>query len=66
MFGKAPGRPPGLSFTVTKVVHDALGGKATRKEVRIAFTDQPDGPAMDLMIYLSRTAAKARIPRFSD
>jgi hypothetical protein len=52
MFGKSPGRPQGLSFQVTKVVHDALGGKATRKEVRIAFTDQTDGPMMDLMIYV--------------
>ncbi len=52
MFGKAPGKPPGLQFTVTKVVHDAIGGKATRKEVRVTFTEAANGPAMDLMIYV--------------
>ena len=63
MFGKSPGKPPGLSFKVTKVVHDALGGKATRKEVRIAFTNQPDGPAMDLMVYVPN-GGKGPYPAF--
>lgn len=52
MYGKAPGRPEGLTFEVTRVIRDALGGKATRKEVSVSFTGKPDGPRMDLAIYL--------------
>lgn len=63
MFGKAPGKPPGLTFKVMKVTHDALGGKATRKEIRIAFNDRTDGPAMDLMIYVPN-GRKGPFPTF--
>jgi hypothetical protein len=30
----------------------ALGGRATRREVRIHFTDAPEGPAMDLLLFV--------------
>lgn len=52
MYGRAPGRPEGLSFQVIRVVPDALGGKATRKHVSVAFSDDPEGPRMDLMVYI--------------
>jgi len=51
VYGKAPGRPEGLTFRVTSEDPHALGGRATRKEVAIHFAGQPDGPRMDLLIY---------------
>src|SRR5690242_3740914 len=52
VYGKEPGRPEGLSFQVGRVLKDAVGGKATRKEVTIRFSDRPDGPRMDLAVYI--------------
>ncbi len=52
MYGKSPGRPPGLRFQVVRVVPDALRGKATRKEIAISFSDAPDGPRVDVLVYV--------------
>jgi hypothetical protein len=51
------------------VVHsedrNALGGKAVRREVMIAFSDRPDGPRMDLLLYIPKEAADTRrVPAF--
>ncbi|HVU25407.1 MAG TPA: acetylxylan esterase [Opitutus sp.] len=46
------GRPAGMHFEVTSVTRDALGGKATRKEVTIRFAKGNDGPAMHLLLYV--------------
>ena len=53
MYGRAPiGRPSEMTFEVFDLDRNALGGKATRKQIRILFTGKPDGPSMDLLIYL--------------
>ena len=52
VYGKSPGRPEGLRFETLSVDKEALGGKATRKQVRVHFADGPDAPAMDLLIYV--------------
>jgi hypothetical protein len=52
MYGKAPGKPAGLTFRVNSYDRKALDGLATRKEVSILFNGKPDGPRMDLLIYL--------------
>jgi hypothetical protein len=52
MYGKAPGRPAGLAFEVTKVVRDAVRGKATRKHISIRFDGKPSGPSMELLVYI--------------
>lgn len=54
VYGKAPGRPERLAFEVIRVVDDALDGKATRKEVAIYFAGKPDGPRMDLLVYVPK------------
>lgn len=59
VYGRSPGRPEAMKFVVTSVEPDALGGQAVRKEVTILFAGTPDGPFMDLLIYLP---AKARRP----
>jgi hypothetical protein len=63
VYGRAPGRPEGLTFQTRSVAKDALGGKATRKEVRILFSPDPKGPKMDLLIYLPNEA-KSPVPVF--
>ncbi len=59
MYGRAPlGRPANLTWTVFDLDRSALGGKATRKQVRIHFTGDPNGPGMDLLIYLPNDAPR--------
>ncbi|HID21253.1 MAG TPA: acetylxylan esterase, partial [Planctomycetaceae bacterium] len=52
VYGRSPGRPESMRCVVTSVQPDALGGKAVRKEVTILFAGTPDGPFLDLLIYL--------------
>jgi hypothetical protein len=63
VYGKTPGRPAAMKFEVRSVATDALGGKATRKEVRVHFSDRPGGPKMDLLLYLPNQAKKP-VPMF--
>lgn len=63
MFGRSPGRPSGLRWEVFDRDPQALGGSATRKQVTVYFTGQPDGPSMDLLIYLPNAATKP-VPAF--
>jgi hypothetical protein len=60
-----PPKPIRATFRVRSEDKQALGGTAVRREVTIAFSDQPDGPRMDLLIYLPKTAgASHRVPAF--
>ena len=52
IYGKSPGRPSSMRFEVTSVAKDALGGKATRKEVSVYFTGRKDEKKMSILIYL--------------
>ena len=52
MYGRAPGRPEGMSFETRSIDSHALGGKATRKEVSVHFTGSKDGPRMDILLYM--------------
>ncbi|MFN4180699.1 MAG: acetylxylan esterase, partial [Armatimonadota bacterium] len=64
MYGKAPiGKPVEMTFEVFDLDKNALNGKATRKQVRILFTGKPDGPNMDLLIYLPNDV-KRPVPVF--
>lgn len=56
VYGKPPGRPDRLAFQTNRVVKDALGGKATRKEIAVLFAGTPDGPRMDLAVYVPNGA----------
>lgn len=52
VYGRTPeGRPPGMHWATTSVDRQALGGKATRKEVTVWFTDRKDGPKMHVLVY---------------
>lgn len=54
-YGRMPGPPPDLRFDPPRIEPAALGGKAIRKQVRIRFDAQPDGPQMDLLLYIPKT-----------
>lgn len=65
VYGKMPGRPEGMKFQVRSVAKDALGGKATRKEVTVLFAGKADGQKMDILLYLPNDAkAKKPLPLF--
>lgn len=63
MFGKAPGKPPLMTFMTTSVNKNALDGKATRKEVVVYFTGREQDPNMTILLYLPNEAPKP-IPVF--
>ncbi len=52
MFGRMPGRLDGMHFETRGVSKNAFGGKATRKEARVWFTADKNGPKMDILIYI--------------
>lgn len=57
-YGKAPGRPAEESFDLTDKGTPALGGKALRKQVTIAFSKDPAWPSIHLVVYLPAGATK--------
>jgi hypothetical protein len=63
MYGRSPGRPAAMTFRVFEKNQQALGGKATRKQIRVFFTGQENGPQMDILLYLPNQV-KGRVPVF--
>jgi hypothetical protein len=52
VYGRSPEHRGGLSYRVLSVDPDALGGKATRKQIQIELTKAKWGPRVDLLIYI--------------
>lgn len=63
VYGRSPKPTHAITFEVTSLDKQALGGKATRKEVTIYLTGRKDGPKMDLLLYLPNAATKP-VPAF--
>jgi hypothetical protein len=63
VYGRSPDKPKEMTFEVTSVEKQALGGKAVRKEVTVHFDKRKDGPKMHLLLYLP-PAAKGPVPAF--
>ena len=68
------GRTPGFSFARKELLRrphievrsekkNAFNGKAIRREVRLHFTAQADGPVIDVLLYMP-AAAKQPVPAF--
>lgn len=57
VYGRTPGKPPGLAFELTGVTRGAVGGGAVRKQVTVLFSGKSTGPKMDLLVYLPSNAA---------
>ena len=58
VYGRAPGRPDGMTFNVFDLDVGALRGTATRKQVFVNFNGKKDGPGMDMLIYLPDKATR--------
>lgn len=58
VYGISPGRPEQMKFVVRSVDKNAVGGSATKKEVRVLFTGKEDGPQMDILIFLPNHVKK--------
>ncbi|MGI9175504.1 MAG: acetylxylan esterase [Rhodothermales bacterium] len=56
VYGKAPEPPEGMRFEVTSEDTAALGGMATRRQVTIHFSDETDGPKLDVLLYVPNRA----------
>ena len=63
VYGKTPLRPRTMRFEVGKSDPQALKGIATRKEVTVVLSKDPQGPRMNLLIYVPN-AAKKPVPAF--
>jgi hypothetical protein len=67
MYGKTPEAANVLKGKLRYVTQsektDALDGKATRREVRILFSDHDDGPYLDLLLYIPNNAT-GPVPAF--
>lgn len=57
-YGRAPGRPPAMTFDVFDKGTPAFDGKATRRQVTIYFSADKNGPKMDLLLYVPTAAVK--------
>ena len=57
-YGRAPGRPAGMTFDVFDKGTPAMNGKALRRQVTIYFSGNKNGPKEDLVIYTPPNAAK--------
>jgi dipeptidyl aminopeptidase/acylaminoacyl peptidase len=52
-----PNAPSNLTAELLEASTPALGGKAVRKQVRVAFGPGADAPAMEILLYLPADAA---------
>ncbi|HET9797829.1 MAG TPA: hypothetical protein VFP90_07570, partial [Gemmatimonadaceae bacterium] len=63
VYGKVPPAPAGMWHEVRSVDAHALGGMATRKEVRVHFERGQDEPYMDVLLWVPN-ARRAPAPAF--
>lgn len=58
VYGRSPAPPEAMSMEVASVDPQALGGKATRKEVTVRFSRASDRAQMSILIYLPNDAPR--------
>lgn len=54
VYGRMPGRPDAMRFEVRSEDTEALAGSAIRREIVAHFTSGPDGPSMEILLYLPK------------
>ena len=55
-YGRTPAAPEDMWFEVTEQAGVAFDGQAVRRQVTVHFTEDPEGPKMDLLVYLPANA----------
>jgi hypothetical protein len=63
VYGRSPGKPDTMLFKKTSEDKNALGGRATRREISIYFKRDFSGPRLDLLLYVPNSATKP-VPAF--
>ena len=63
MYGRSPGKPGEMWFEPFDRDGDALDGRAIRKQVTVHFSRGKEGPSMDILIYLPKSASRP-VPTF--
>ncbi|MEO1981054.1 MAG: hypothetical protein ABGZ24_11100, partial [Fuerstiella sp.] len=63
VFGHQPDVVPQLRIRERSCKQDALGGKAVRREITVFFSDDDNGPSMDILVY-TPAAAETPVPCF--
>lgn len=64
VYGAAPEAPSEMRFDRIEEDGAALGGLARRKQVRVEFTADPEGPGMEILLY-TPAAAQGPVPLFA-
>jgi hypothetical protein len=57
MYGTAPGRPKNMRFEVFDNEKNALGGKATRKQITVHITEKGREAKFDILLYIPNKAS---------
>jgi hypothetical protein len=63
VYGKSPAPPSGMRAVVVEEDPRALGGLATRRQVRVLLDGTESGPAFEMLVYVPN-AAKRPVPAF--
>ena len=63
VYGQTPKQAVKLRFQTTQADNNALNGLAVRKQVSIFFTDYPQLPPIDVLLYIPK-AARQPVPVF--
>jgi hypothetical protein len=63
VYGESPGPPAGMRSEVVESDPKALGGLATRRQVRVLLDGTESGPAFEMLLYVPN-AAKRPVPAF--
>jgi hypothetical protein len=58
VYGRSPGAPPAVRSVVVESDPRALGGLATRRQVRVLLDGTEGGPAFGMLLYVPNAAAK--------
>jgi len=56
VFGTLPAKLPVIRTRLRSKVDDAANGKAIRREITVFFSDNDNGPSMDIMVYTPKDA----------
>jgi len=58
VYGRSPGAPKAIRFAVVETASKALGGLATRRQVRVLLDGTESGPAFELLVYVPNAAPR--------